>query len=182
MKWLALTTIALTALPASFAVDLPDTYRIADNELVLNGSGLRKKYFLKIYSGGLYLENQNSDPRAIMNDDSPMVIRMHWLYGVSANQMMEAWDWGFDYALGEDKAGLQDRIEDFKQLFNHRARKGDVHDLAYIPGKGTEVRFNGKVMGCIEGIDFKKAVFAIWLGEVMPDRNIQKLKQRMLGK
>jgi hypothetical protein len=43
----------------------------------------------------------------------------------------------------------------------------------------VRVSIKGEVKGTIKGLDFKKAVFGIWLGEKPADA---KLKKGMLGK
>src|ERR1700749_1889311 len=45
-------------------VDVPDTANVADTPLVLNGAGVRVKFFFKIYVGGLYLAAKSPDPAA----------------------------------------------------------------------------------------------------------------------
>jgi hypothetical protein len=72
------------------------------------------------------------------------------------------------------KSNLDTFVACFNGLKNH-----DVYDFAYIPGKGVEVSRNDKVLSLIQGDDFKKALYGIWLGP-KPAQN--DLKDRMLGK
>jgi hypothetical protein len=69
-------------------------------------------------------------------------------------------------------------------LDKKETKKNDVWTYIYIPGKGTEVYVNdgaaNKLMGVIPGLDFKKALFSIWLGENPPVGN--SLKKELLGK
>jgi len=58
-------------------------------------------------------------------------------------------------------------------------KKGDVFDIVNVPGKGVVVSKNGKEKGVIDGADFKKALFGIWLSGKPADKN---LKEAMLGK
>ena len=51
--------------------------------------------------------------------------------------------------------------------------------MIYVPEKGLAVTINGKFKGLIEGIEFKKALYAIWLGDKPAS---SKLKKGMLGK
>ncbi|MGB0368446.1 MAG: chalcone isomerase family protein, partial [Flavobacteriales bacterium] len=57
--------------------------------------------------------------------------------------------------------------------------EGNVFDIIYVPGTGVESYKNGQLEGTIEGMDFKKALFGIWLGEKPADGD---LKEAMLGK
>ena len=57
-------------------------------------------------------------------------------------------------------------------------KPGDRYALTYVPGVGTELAFNGKPRGVIEGADFAAAYFAIWLGPQPLDNS---LKEKLLG-
>ena len=59
------------------------------------------------------------------------------------------------------------------------ATRIDIYDIKYVPGTGVSLEVNGAVKGTIPGVDFKKAVFAIWLGAEPPNKA---LKNGMLGK
>ncbi|MDJ0841832.1 MAG: chalcone isomerase family protein [Acidobacteriota bacterium] len=162
--------------------ELPDTMTVGGKELALNGAGLRKKFFIKVYAGALYLQSKTKDAKAVIDADEPMMIRMHFLYGVKPSQLTDAWNEGFTNALGEDgKAAMQSKIDAFNAMFTEKTKKGNTYDVVYTPGSGVEVRFNGNAVGKVEGLDFKKAVFSIWLGEKIPDKNLRGLKTAMLG-
>ena len=47
----------------------------ADN-LVLNGGGLREKWFIDLYVGALFLQQKSKDANKILNADAPMVIQI----------------------------------------------------------------------------------------------------------
>lgn len=162
-------------------VTLPDQMKVSDQELNLNGAGLRKKLFIKVYAGGLYTKAKTKDAAAIINADDPMAIRMHFIYdGVSKDKLIGAWNEGFANTAKGQEAALQPHIDAFNALFTETAAKNDVYDVIYEPGKGVSVVINGKTVGTVNGgLPFKKAVFGIWLGDVPADK---KLKKGMLGK
>ena len=56
---------------------------------------------------------------------------------------------------------------------------GTANTLIYVPGKGVAVTINGKFKGLVEGLEFKKRLYAIWLGDKPASA---KLKKGMLGK
>ncbi|MFP3928003.1 MAG: chalcone isomerase family protein, partial [Desulfobacteraceae bacterium] len=110
-------------------VDLPEVLRVDPHELVLNGAGLRKKFFIKVYAGALYLTEKNSQAGEIIDADEPMAIRLHFIYdGVSAEDLVKAWNEGFDAATGGDPGPLEEKIKAFNTLFVQPAQKGDVYD------------------------------------------------------
>lgn len=161
-------------------MNLSDTHPAGKEQLLLNGAGLRTKMFIKVYAGGLYLRKKDTDAQKIINADEPMAIRLHFVYdGVSHEKLIDAWNEGFAKATGGIPAPLKESIDKFNSFFTEEARKGNIYDIAYTPGEGVSVFIKGKLMGTIRGLDFKKALFAIWLGDKPADNS---LKQGMLGK
>ena len=69
-------------------VAIPDTLAFAnsDSSLVLNGAGIREKFFLDIYIGALYLPARTPDASAILSDTGPASVLMHILYGEVSKQ------------------------------------------------------------------------------------------------
>ena len=108
-----------------------------------------------------------------------MAIQLRITSGMVTSEKMEsATREGFENSLNGETAPLRQSIEDFIGVFREKIEKGDVYAFVYSPGKGTEVFKNGKVSKVIEKLDFKKALFGIWLC----DRPAQEsLKREMLG-
>ena len=176
--------IVLMISPAAVAkqvgdVNLPDSLMAGKDELILNGAGFRKKFFIKVYAAGLYLKEKQTDPQKIMDADKPMAIRMHFVYSeVSSKKLVDAWNEGFLNGTGGNIASIKTEIDTFNACFSQEAKKNDIYDIIYIPEQGIGVYIKGELKGTIKGLDFKKAVFSIWLGEKPADA---KLKKRMLG-
>lgn len=161
-------------------VTLPDSLTAGTDTLLLNGAGFRKKLFIKVYAGGLYLKQKSTDARTIINADAPMAIRMHFVYdGVSSKKLINGWNEGFNNATGGNVAPIKTEIDQFNALFKEEAKKNDIYDIVYMPNEGVRVFIKGEVKETIKGLDFKKALFGIWLGEKPADA---KLKKGMLGK
>ena len=160
-------------------VDLPDELTIGEKVLKLNGAGLRKKMWIKVYAGGLYLPEKNGDATQVIQADETMAIRMHFIYdGVSAEKLISAWNEGFEKATGGKTEAIADSINVFNGYYTAEAKEGHVHELVYEPGKGVTVTINGEVKGVIPGLEFKKALFGIWLCGEPADEG---LKKGMLG-
>ncbi|MCW8800766.1 MAG: chalcone isomerase family protein, partial [Desulfobacter sp.] len=51
--------------------------------------------------------------------------------------------------------------------------------LTYLPGLGTQLAINAEPLGTIEGLEFARAVFAIWIGKNPIDKTF---RDRLLGK
>ena len=158
---------------------LPNTVNFHEQELVYNGAGVRKKMWFKLYSGGLYLKQKSSNAYDIQNADETMVIRLYITSGmISSSKMINAVDEGFEKATNGNTAPISSKIETFKNFFSDEINDGDIFDIAYIKDKGVYVYKNSKEQGIIPGLEFKKALFGIWLGDKPADK---KLKKGMLG-
>jgi hypothetical protein len=162
----ALLALSLT-LPAGAGtlagVTLPDKAEVGGQSLVLDGLGLRSKFFIKVYVGGLYLPQKEKSAAKVMSADAPRRMVMHFLYGVSKEQMCDAWKEGLEQ--NTPKAPV-----DVKKAFTtlcgwmEPIPKGNELALTYTPGKGTEVEVNGKAKGTLEGKPTADAILGTWIG------------------
>jgi len=175
--------IMATSLP-SYAkkvagVDIEDTQSVGGVELVLNGAGLRKKLFIKLYVGGLYLDTVNNDAAAIVDADAPMMITLDLLSDlVTRKKMLKALNDGFKNSTGGNTEPLQAEIDQMKEAMQGKISSGDNITYAYEPGVGTHIVHNDKESAVIEGLEFKKALFGIWLSDKPAQDS---LKKAMLG-
>lgn len=162
-------------------VTLPNSLNFGGQNLTLNGAGIRKKAMvLKLYSGGLYLNQKSSDANKIINADESMAIRLVITSSfVSSDAMSGAVEDGFDASMDGNTSSLDAQIKKFITFFNDEIVEKDVFDITYQKGKGVVCYKNDKELGTITGMDFKKALFGIWLGNDPAD---SKLKKGMLGK
>lgn len=186
MKQLSLVLMMLIFVPSMVyardigGIQLPDSLDVAGKTLFLNGAGLRTKLFFKIYAGGLYLLKPSQESDKIIQADAPMLVRMHFIYdGVSGQKLQEAWNDGFAITAPDASESLRPAINDFVTLFSEEAKKGDVYDMFWWPGHGLRIIFNGQEQAVISGLDFKQALFGIWLGNDPVDDD---LKEGMLGR
>ena len=155
---------------------LPNQIKAGENTLILNGAGIRKKVIFKVYAGALYLLEKNNNAQTIIQADEPMSVKMHFIFkSVSPEKLIEAWNSGFSK---NDTSNLQNKIDTFNSFFTKDAKKDDIYDIIYIPEQGTSVYMNNELKGTIQGLEFKKAVFSIWLGE---ETDLPKLREAMLG-
>ncbi len=160
-------------------VNMPDTLKAGGTDLVLNGAGSRTKFFMKVYIGGLYLNQKSSDALKIIDADEPMAVRLEIISGlVTSSKMESAVREGFENSTKGNIAPLKDKIEAFINIFKAKINKGDIYEFINVPGKGVEIYKNAALSSVIEGIEFKKALFGIWLGEKPAQAD---LKEHMLG-
>ncbi len=164
---------------AQGAEGLPDQIQLNGHSIQLNGSGTRKKAFISLYDAGLYLGQSSQDAEAIVHGDAPMAIRLVILSGfISAKKMISAMTEGFEKSTGGDTHSIAAEIELFSTGFSEEIAKQDTFDLLYQPDVGVEVVKNGESKVTVAGLEFKQAMFGIWLSE----NPVQKsLKKGLLG-
>jgi len=42
-------------------INMPESLEVAKSKLILNGAGVRSKFFMDLYVGGLYLQNKSNN-------------------------------------------------------------------------------------------------------------------------
>ena len=173
-------TFALTSIVWGLKIGgkvLPGKIQAGDNELTINGAGLRKKLIIKVYACALYLMEKESDAKTIIEADEAIAVKMHFIYkAVAPEKLIEAWNTGF---AKSDISNLKEQITQFNAMFSADAKKDDVYDITYLPDTGSSLYINGKLIGTVPGFEFKKALFSIWFGN---ETELPKLRDRMLGK
>lgn len=177
-----LLTAALVS-PASAltveGVEVPETYSAMDTELKLNGAGTRSKWFMDLYVGGLYVPETISDGQAVINADEPQAITLHIISGmITSDRMTSATMEGFENSTDGNLAPIQDDVDEFLSVFEEEIKEGDVFDLVYLPGEGVKVLKNGEQRAVVGDLEFKKALFGIWLSDEPAQED---LKEKMLG-
>jgi hypothetical protein len=154
--------------------------RESDNAaLVLNGAGIRKKFFFDIYLTSLYLQQRSSDIAEVSNFERPARIDMRILYSeVKREKFVQGWNDGFSANLSSERLqAVGERLDRFNGMFQ-TLQKGDLIRLDYLPGKGTLIIIKGEEKGVIPGADFYQSLLMVWLGDSPISRS---LKQDLLG-
>ena len=147
-------------------------------DLTLRGGAvLRYMVFIKAYAGALYLPEE-ADYRHVLGA-TPRRLELSYFHAIGADDFAKATRHKIaDNLDPESMAAMAARIENFNALYRD-VKPGDRYALTYIPGYGTELSLNGRVLGNIPGADFAAAVFAIWLGSDPIDNGF---KDALLGK
>jgi hypothetical protein len=160
-------------------VTFPETATIGGRKCRLNGVGVRTKVVISVYLGALYLETPTGDAAAAIAADEPKRVVMHVVFSkVGVEDMRKALREGFSANSAAALPQLNERLERFSGWFDADLLKGEQVVLTYLPGQGTEVTVQGQVRGVIEGADFMRALWSVWLGEKPADGG---LKKGMLG-
>jgi hypothetical protein len=156
-------------------VRVAETIEVGGEKLVLNGLGLREAtvFQLNVYVGALYLKAPSSDGNAVANADEVKLIRLSFLRDVTKGDMRKAITDGFKSSSGDEWPALEARAQKFFELLP-AFEQGQSLTLWYAPGKGVQVKAPGKGSGTIEGFDFARALFRVWLGEHPPSAALKK--------
>ena len=158
---------------------IPNTVSFEGEKLILNGVGVREKFWMNMYAGALYLNSKSTNGNTIISSNEPMAIKLHMVSNmITSERMIEAVNEGFNNSPGGKSAALTADIEKFKGFFKEGISKDDVFDIVYLPSRGVVVFKNNKELGNIKGMPFKRALFGIWLSNKPADK---KLKSGMLG-
>lgn len=186
-KLIALLVLAL-ALPAFAAVEVAgvkfdDKAKVGAGDTVINGAGMRKRAFFKVYAIGLYLPQKVTSAADAINSKGAKRIAIVTLRDLTAEQFVDA----LIEALknNHDEAALkalQPKIDQFRgtMLTIGNAPEKSVVSLDWLPDSGTRLTFNGATKGSdISGEDFYRALLRIWLGDKPAQDD---LKEQLLGK
>ena len=129
----------------------------------MNGAGIRKKFFIKVYVGALYLPAKQSDAAAILAADATRRMVMHFVYSVGKGKIAEAWEEGLEDNVKNASAEVK---ANFKTLASwmEDIKNGQEIVLTYVPGSGTMVAVNGHAKGTLSGKATADAILATWIG------------------
>ena len=177
-------SIALLFLAGANAADVagvqvPESVSVQGKPLILNGAGVRSRFFVKVYVGALYLPAKHQTTEAVLAGEAPKSVRLHIVYSeIAGDQMNDALNEGFTGNNSDaELAALKARIERFRAMIP-TVRRGDTVRFDLLAGGTTEVWVNDALRGSVAGADFQRALLKIWLGDRPADR---RLKRAMLG-
>ncbi len=150
--------------------------KLNDEIYSLNGSGIRKKAFIKLYSISFFSRNKITNMESSLNNKENMVITLEIISSlIGSKQMQSAIEEGFQKSLSkEDYVLLKSEIENFKNSFSlEEIKKGDK--FQFISQGESIISFkNGKKIITVKNNKFRIGLFSIWLGKNPINENLQK--------
>jgi len=162
-------------------VEMEESLKLGNTALILNGAGIRQKFFVGLYVAGLYLKEKNSDYRQIMAQDETMAIKIKITSKLITPELFkEACEKGFERSTNGNTKPLRPKINLAYTTFSGKFDVGDVFDIIYEKGSGTSFFKNGKMIVKVDGLDFKSALFGIWIID-KPSHKNENLRSGMLG-
>lgn len=150
-----------------YGAQFPQTVDVGTVKLELAGLGvLRYMYFIKIYVAALYL-GEGVDPQNALAD-VPKRLEFEYEYSLAAGDFQRGTIDAIEYQNGpEALQRFGPKIDELNSLYSS-VDPGDRYAVTYMPGIGMEVALNGVPQGVVEGADFARTFFAIWLADDKP--------------
>lgn len=151
---------------------------VSDYQLQLKGTALlRYLVFIEAYAGALYLPEDIIGDQAL--NDIPRHLVLDYRVGIQAKKFGEATTIKIKESVSNEVySRLAPKVDQLNRLYRN-VSPGDRYTLTYIPGKGTTLAYNTIPLGTIEGVEFSKALFSIWIGENPIDEGF---RDKLFGK
>lgn len=157
------------------SVRMPNQITVAGTALVLNGMGIREAtvFNVDVYVAGLYLQNRSGDGNAIAASNETKRLVLHFVRDVSRDDLTGAFNEGFRRNAGGALGALQARVNRLNGWMP-AATEGMELTFTYLPGTGLRVHVGSNARGIIEGDDFARVFFSIWLGAHPPNGGLRR--------
>jgi hypothetical protein len=155
-----------------------NTVTVNQTRLDLQGAALlRYMYFIEAYTGALYLPD-TADGSLALEDISKHLV-LEYRVAISAEDFARATEKKIRESVSEAEfQRLLPKITALNRLYRDVVPR-DRYALTYIPGSGTVLTYNSTPLGTIEGHEFARAVFSIWIGANPIDKGF---RDKLLGK
>lgn len=134
-------------------------------------------FLFDLYDAALFVP-QNSSADDVLQAASPFHLRFRYLRKIEKEIILKSADRMLEKNLS---AGERDQIAERVAAINEAyttVKRGDTSSLTYQPDSGTTLRINGDPKLTVDGRDFAKLYFRIWLG---PQPISGGLKKNLLG-
>lgn len=162
------------------SVEFPNTIRIEKDEASFSGAGIRKRLWVDVYAIALFHNESTNNPYKVIQSEKPMGVKIHVLARfLTRTKYVTALKEGFIKSTGNNTKPIKTKIDHFFSILDENFTYGDVCEILYHPDTGVKVYTNDKLKGVIKGVEFKEALYGIWLKHPSVD---QKLAKKMLGK
>ena len=182
MRKLAVALSFLLLSSQAFALDVAGVnvspiVVVHQKTLTLNGAGIRKKFFFKIYVGSLYTERKVTSTAQLLADPGEKLVRMNFVYKkVDRGDIVKAFAEGLEN--NSPAVARSAEAKAFLSWFTDDFVAGDTVDISLAPDGTVAASQNGKALGTVRSPALAQGVLLIWFGEKPADAD---LKKGMLG-
>lgn len=156
--------------------------RVGGANLLLNGAGVRRRFYIPVYAAGLYVPQRSSDPEVLLQQRGPRRMAMRFVREVDAELFMTSLNEGMRRNHGAQQLAAWSRqIETLTAVIGTMvlARQADHITWDFTAEAGGRIMQNSVPrVPSIPGEDFYNAVLRVWLGAQPADAE---LKRGLLG-
>lgn len=180
----ALACAAASAVSAAevAGIRIDDAVRVGNQDLKLNGAGIRHKAIFKVYVAALYLNARKATVEDVLNAPGAKRVTLVMLRDIGNEELARGFMSGIQQNSDKsEKARFISQLQKFGEIFASipELKKGDVLTTDWVPDSGTVIHVNGrKVSDTLPDPAFYNALLKIWLGDKPVDT---RLKPAMLG-
>ena len=180
MVSIVLFCLSQVAYSASLAgISMPDNIKIENETLILNGLGLREKYWVDVYVAGLYLPQKMSDGNDVIKANIAKRIQVEFIYSSVPQAKMIA---VLEENIANNPQFSSETVAAIRKCgsWMQDFTSGDVVIFDYNPTiEETTIYINDATRGSIQSKEFMEAIFAMYVGKYPAT---EALKQGLLGK
>lgn len=149
-------------------------------DYVLNGAGIRERFFLDLYTIGLYLKDKSNDGNFILNSDNNKFIKITVVSSlITAERFYKGMNDGFKKSTNNNINPIKVEIAELKKGFGDDFNVGDNFVVFFGSGGETEI-YKGKRLQVIIRPNkvFQNALLGMWIGD---NPVVGGLKEELLG-
>jgi hypothetical protein len=175
----AIVLLLLLATGPASAQDLfPErTEALGENFVKLGEYRYVYRIFFDLYEVALFAA-PGAGAEDVLEAKSGFHLQFRYLRKIDKKIILKSADRMLEKNLSEtERASIADRVDRINRAYT-TVKEGDVSSLTYRPGVGTTLMINGEPVVTIEGKDFARLYFEIWLGEQAIS---QSMKRKLLG-
>tara|TARA_B100001248_G_scaffold59027_1_gene40137 strand:- start:32439 stop:32993 length:555 start_codon:yes stop_codon:yes gene_type:complete len=161
-------------------VDFPDTAKVGEKQVILNGLGLRLATIFKVkaYVAALYLEKKSNSWHEIQKDPGNKKLILHFLTSLKKEKLKDSLVEAYRKNLStEDFSKIRPAIAKMNRYIKSM-KKGQTIEM-HVSGNESKIYVRGKHAVTIEDAFFAKNFLVAYLGENPPNPEI---KSGLLGK
>lgn len=162
-------------------VDLPEKMVVDEEPLYLNGAGLHEAtvFNVDVFVAALYLAEPTASATRAVSSRQTKRLLLRFKRSVSRRDLVRAAKRAFG-----DRGGIGgtrwigSRLDGFLGSLPD-AEDGDELSFTHRPGRGLEVRHNGRVLTTVQDEEIARAFLGAWIG---PEAASPKLERALLGR
>ncbi len=154
-----------------FPVQVTINYEGKSYEVMLTGTAVRKKFFIKVYGIAHYTQDpvmgkEDDVLAAMLVDGKARQITMEFVRDVDVAKIQDAYRDGFkENATAAESKEIAPMVEKFLGYFAKDVKEDDRFVLQWLPGGTILAQTQGTDHPAIMNTTFARVLWSIWMGE-----------------